>query len=134
MVRLGHLIGGSSTIDLQRPQFEPQFGDQMSPDVDAVHPEADLRPLLPPDLPSAAAVLPAGTAEPSVDPQQQIRQLIKQVLEAPTIEQLTEFLDFPNRFRRLAVWNARMAYIQRPGAKAIASEGGQKAHPRKTAR
>ena len=60
--------------------------------------------------------------EPAVDPQEQVRQLIKQALEEPTLEQLTDFLDFTNRFRRLAVWNARMAYIQRPGAKSIASE------------
>jgi hypothetical protein len=35
---------------------------------------------------------------------------------------LAEFLDFSTRFRRLAIWNARMAYIQRPGARIIASE------------
>ena len=91
--------------------------------MDAVHPQADPGPLLPSVLPSVATVLPAIIAELPVDPQQQVRQLIKQALEAPTIEQLTEFLDFTNRFRRLAVWNARMVYIQRPGAKAIASEG-----------
>jgi IrrE N-terminal-like domain len=52
----------------------------------------------------------------------QIRQLIKQALENPTPEGLERFLEFATRFRRLAVWNARMAYIQRPGARAIASE------------
>jgi hypothetical protein len=52
----------------------------------------------------------------------QVRQLIKQALESPTPEGLAEFLDFTARFRRLAVWNARMAYIQRPGARVIASE------------
>lgn len=54
--------------------------------------------------------------------QQQIRQLIKQALETPTPKGLADFLNFTGRFRRLSVWNARMAYIQRPGALAIASE------------
>jgi hypothetical protein len=48
--------------------------------------------------------------------------LIKQALETPTAEGLAEFLDFATRFRRLATWNARMAYIQRPGARVLASE------------
>jgi hypothetical protein len=52
----------------------------------------------------------------------QVRQLIKLAIESPTPEGLTDFLDFTTRFRRLAVWNARMAYIQRPGARIIASE------------
>ena len=56
------------------------------------------------------------------DQHRQVRQLIKQALEEPTLEDLTEFLEFTNRFRRLAVWNARMAHIQRPGARIIASE------------
>jgi hypothetical protein len=54
--------------------------------------------------------------------QGQIRQLIKQALESPTAEGLEQFLTFATRFRRLAVWNARMAYIQRPGARVIAPE------------
>jgi hypothetical protein len=52
----------------------------------------------------------------------QVRQLIKQAIDSPTVESLADFLDFTTRFRRLAVWNARMAYIQRPGARVIASE------------
>jgi uncharacterized Zn finger protein (UPF0148 family) len=62
-----------------------------------------------------------GLATPE-DQHQQIRQLIKQALDAPTPEGLADFLDFTTKFRRLAVWNARMAYIQRPGARVIASE------------
>jgi hypothetical protein len=62
------------------------------------------------------------SAESQADAQHQIRQLVKLVLETPTPDQSIDFFDFTNRFRRLAVWNARMAYIQRPGAKAIASE------------
>jgi hypothetical protein len=54
--------------------------------------------------------------------QGQIRQLIKQALESPTADGLDQFLTFATRFRRLAVWNARMAYIQRPGARVIASD------------
>ncbi len=54
--------------------------------------------------------------------QGQIRQLIKQALESPTAEGLEQFLTFATRFRRLAVWNARMAYIQRPGARVVAPE------------
>jgi hypothetical protein len=52
----------------------------------------------------------------------QIRQLIKKSLEAPTQEEFVEFLDFTTKFRRLSVWNAHMARIQRPGAKVIATE------------
>ena len=53
---------------------------------------------------------------------QQVRQLIKQALEAPTAENLADYLGFATRFRRLAVWNTRMVYIQRPGARVVASE------------
>jgi hypothetical protein len=53
---------------------------------------------------------------------ERILQLIKQAIESPTPQGLAEFLDFTTKFRRLAVWNARMAYIQRPGARVIASE------------
>ena len=52
----------------------------------------------------------------------QVRQLIKQALDAPTPGELGQFLTFATKFRRLAIWNAQMAYIQRPGARVIASE------------
>jgi len=66
---------------------------------------------------------PAGSSnEITSTPQGQIRQLIKQALDNPSAAGLEEFLVFTTRFRRLAVWNARMAYIQRPGARVIASE------------
>jgi hypothetical protein len=51
-----------------------------------------------------------------------VRQLFKQALEAPTPKGLEELLQFGTKFRRLSVWNAQMAYIQRPGARVIASE------------
>jgi hypothetical protein len=56
------------------------------------------------------------------DRYRQVRQLIKQALEVPTPDGVAKFLDFTTSFRRLGVWNARMAYIQRPGARIIASE------------
>jgi len=65
---------------------------------------------------------PPPTQPSPDDPRTQVRQLVKQAIEMPTAEGLADFLDFTTRFRRLAVWNARMAYIQRPGARAIASE------------
>lgn len=52
----------------------------------------------------------------------QVRQLIKQALEEPTPDQFVEFIIFTKNFRRMGVWNARMAYIQRPGASVIATE------------
>jgi len=52
----------------------------------------------------------------------QIRQLTKEALEVTTPDSVEQFLTFATKFRRLAVWNARMAYIQRPGARVIASE------------
>jgi len=63
-----------------------------------------------------------GSSSLLSDQKQQVRQLIKAALETPTPQGLAEFLDFSSRFRRLAVWNARMVYIQRPGAQAVASE------------
>jgi hypothetical protein len=54
--------------------------------------------------------------------ERQIRQLIKQALETPTPEEFVKFLDFTTKFRRLSVWNAYMARIQRPGAHVIATE------------
>jgi hypothetical protein len=66
---------------------------------------------------------PAGTAQPiHQEWHAQVRQLIKKALDTPTPEGLADFLNFTTRFRRLAVWNARMAYIQRPGARVIATE------------
>lgn len=58
----------------------------------------------------------------SQEAETQVLQLIKQALDAPTPEELSSFLDFANSFRRLSAWNAYMAYIQRPGARVIASE------------
>src|SRR6202011_4550817 len=52
----------------------------------------------------------------------QVRQLIKQAIEIPTPDGIANFLNFSTSFRRLGIWNARMAYIQRPGARIIASE------------
>ena len=51
-----------------------------------------------------------------------VRQLFKQALEVPTPKGLEELLQFGTKFRRLSVWNAQMAYIQRPGARVIATE------------
>jgi hypothetical protein len=67
----------------------------------------------------------SGTVDPTAGSQgrhEQVRQLIKQALEMPTAQGFAGFLEFGCKFRRLAIWNARMAYIQRPGAKAIATE------------
>jgi uncharacterized protein DUF955 len=53
---------------------------------------------------------------------QQVRQLVKQALECPTPQGLFDFLTFATKFRRMAVWNTKMAHIQRPGARVIATE------------
>jgi hypothetical protein len=63
-----------------------------------------------------------ASGAPLEDRSRQVRQLIKQALDVPTPEGLVRFLTFTTSFRRLGVWNARMAYIQRPGARIIASE------------
>ena len=52
----------------------------------------------------------------------QVRQLIKLAIDSPTPDDLAEYLDFSTKFRRLAVWNARMAHMQRPGARIVATE------------
>ena len=65
---------------------------------------------------------PTGDLD-SIEPaHQQVRQLIKQALDAPSADDLKDYLNFATRFRRMAVWNTRMIYIQRPGARVIASE------------
>jgi hypothetical protein len=69
----------------------------------------------------AAAEILGDTEEPDKR-RQEVLQLVKQAMEAPTPTQFIEFLEFTRRFRRLSVWNARMAYIQRPGASVVASE------------
>jgi hypothetical protein len=56
------------------------------------------------------------------DQYRQVRHLIKQAMEKPTPDEIATFLNFSTSFRRLGIWNARMAYIQRPGARVIASE------------
>lgn len=53
---------------------------------------------------------------------QVVQQLVKEALESLSPERLTDFLNFACRFQRMAVFNTRMIYIQRPGATAIASE------------
>jgi hypothetical protein len=63
-----------------------------------------------------------GIEKLPVEAEKQVRQLVKQALETPTPDQFTAYFDFTFRFRRLSLWNARMAHIQRPGAIAIASE------------
>lgn len=76
-----------------------------------------------PEKPAEVQAPPAPQPAPSEpSPQQQVRQLIKLALENPTADEFVQLLDFSHRFRRMAVWNARMAQIQRPGAAAIASE------------
>ena len=62
------------------------------------------------------------TSEDTDDRYLQVRQLIKQAIEIPTPDGIANFLNFSTAFRRLGIWNARMAYIQRPGARIIASE------------
>jgi hypothetical protein len=52
----------------------------------------------------------------------QVRALIKQALEAPTVDDFVNLLTFGTKFRRFSAWNAYMAYIQRPGARIIATE------------
>jgi hypothetical protein len=62
------------------------------------------------------------TSEHTDDRYLQVRQLIKQAIEIPAPDGIANFLNFSTAFRRLGIWNARMAYIQRPGARIIASE------------
>jgi hypothetical protein len=98
--------------------------EALSPDWSIIESQiARLEPLHETPLQIAPAAH-TGTVKPQLqeDRQIQVRQLIKLAIESPTIQGLAEFLDFTTRFRRLAVWNARMAYIQRPGARVIASE------------
>ena len=67
-------------------------------------------------------VTPEHVQRDTEDQHRQVRQLIKEALDLPTPEVFEKFLDFNTSFRRLGVWNARMAYIRRPGARIIATE------------
>lgn len=71
--------------------------------------------------PEVSPMAPAS-ADQEAAMRAEVEQLVKNALEARTPEAFTAFLDFMTRFRRLSVWNARMAQIQRPGARALASE------------
>lgn len=95
-------------------------------DFDALNPDwtiidDQVRRLLPVQEP-VSEIEGSETSELDHERPEQIRQLIKQAIEAPTAQGITDFLEFTTKFRRLSVWNARMAYIQRPGARVIASE------------
>jgi hypothetical protein len=122
LIRIGRLIGGTEATDVTRPRLDLAPEDTALMNSNAALSDTPLSVSSSPSPQPDGNRLPALSIEPTPDAQQQVRQLIKQALETPTIEQFTDFFDFSNRFRRLAVWNARMAYIQRPGAKAIASE------------
>jgi hypothetical protein len=109
-----------------RPGWWTALGTWIKPwRVAAQSTDGVARPAPAPTAP-AATISPAapGTDEPDASEQQlnQVRQLVKHALESPTPEEFAGFFDFAKSFRRLAVWNARMAYIQRPGARIIASE------------
>lgn len=83
--------------------------------------------LLPPQEHSAFITAAQTPFEPDaiddIDAQRtQARQLIKQALETTTPVSLVQSLEFVTKFRRMSIWNARMVYIQRPGARAVASE------------
>lgn len=74
------------------------------------------------ERPDAAQETTKQAGHGAEDQHHQVRQLIKEALDLPTPQEFEKFLDFNTSFRRLGVWNARMAYIQRPGARVIATE------------
>jgi hypothetical protein len=63
-----------------------------------------------------------GERDDSETARQQVRQLVKLALDAPSADNLEDYLGFTTRFSRLSIWNTWMAHIQRPGARIIASE------------
>lgn len=71
---------------------------------------------------SDGAAIDGASPDEMEDRHNQVRQLIKLAIEVPTPDGIVSFLNFATSFRRLGIWNARMAYIQRPGARVIASE------------
>ena len=81
----------------------------------AVAPEAS--------LPSTQAQPePAAEVAPDKPPaDDQIRQPFYAALEAQTPDNLIEFVEFCNRFRRHSVFNARLIETQRRGARACAT-------------
>lgn len=87
----------------------------------ALTPEAselvNISPLTPQSQPIS---VPQATddMQPAAD---QIRQLFYAALEAQTPDNLIEFVEFCNRFRRHSIFNARLIQTQRRGARACAT-------------
>jgi len=99
--------------------------DISSFDFDALNPDwkvidAQVDALEPINAPPDAQDGPNPNVE--LDQGAGVLQLIKTSMESPTPQGIADFLDFTTKFRRLSVWNARMAYIQRPGARVLATE------------
>jgi hypothetical protein len=103
-----------SVIQKQLAALAPESIEEVSDSLDDLTTVAEASP--------AADISTADHLSEVERARGQVRQLIKRALDTPTPEGLEEFLKFATTFRRLAVWNARMAYIQRPGARVIASE------------
>lgn len=66
--------------------------------------------------------MPAQQPAPSARPvSEQLSELFYSALETQTPDDLVEFIEFCSRFRRYAIFNARMIQLQRRGARAVAS-------------
>jgi hypothetical protein len=134
LVGAGHALGLGLNPEDQDLFDESVGGEGSRPPIPSPQRAPEPSPPLgsentPVESEAALTVLPSSEDRATIDyPDEiertrgQVRQLIKQALECPTPKGLVEFLTFATSFRRLSVWNARMAYIQRPGARAIASE------------
>jgi hypothetical protein len=64
----------------------------------------------------------AVTAQALNDNAMAVTRAMRRFRDESEPQGLFDFLTFARKYRRMAVWNTKMAYIQRPGARAIASE------------
>ena len=114
------LAAGHAVRQLGTPASDGQGALDLSRVEQADSAMREVRPT--PQRPPSEEISTADYADHAESARGQVRQLIKQALDCPTPQGLFDFLTFATKFRRMAVWNARMAFIQRPGARVLATE------------
>jgi hypothetical protein len=85
-------------------------------------PERANRPSTSPPAPPAPVAEPRPEPPPEAPVADQMTELFYSALKSQTADDLIEFVEFCARFRRHAVFNARLIQVQRRGARAVASE------------
>jgi hypothetical protein len=117
LIKLGKALASEAAVAPEASPLEPQAVEpEMSlPPAQAVDPEVSF----PPTQAQPDTVEEVAPDKPPAE--DQIRQLFYAALEAQTPDNLIEFVEFCNRFRRHSIFNARLIQTQRRGARACAT-------------